>query len=147
MGRESGGLSPVEVPKSWEVAGAGLGFLGAGRIHCGNRESVVFSFRVHPRFLRNLQPGDLGCGGWETRLPRHQGELLFPAGQAGTCQRGRDGEDEEGNPPKSSSVRIFILVSLPPPPRVRLEAQVPSQYFNYNSGVVGENAPKQRAVT
>lgn len=132
-----------EVSKSWEVAGAGLGFLRAGRIHCGNHESVVFSFRVHPHFLRNLQPGDLGCGGWEMRLPCHQGELLFPAGQAGTCQRERDGEDEEGNPPKLSSLRIFIRVSFP---RVRLEAQVPSQYFDYNSGVVGENAPKQKSV-
>lgn len=105
-----------EVSKSWEVAGAGLGFLRAGRIHCGNHESVVFSFRVHPHFLRNLQPGDLGCGGWEMRLPCHQGELLFPAGQAGTCQRERDGEDEEGNPPKLSSLRIFIRVSFPPRP-------------------------------
>lgn len=57
------GVSESLSPRAGKWQRAGLGFLRASRIHCGNHKSTVFSFRVHPGFLRNLQPGDLGWGG------------------------------------------------------------------------------------
>lgn len=121
------GMSPRA--GKWQRAGFGFPRAGRGLLWC----LLVSSLSLFPEKSATRRSGTWrGCPATKESCCSRLGRL------APACGKGM------GTHPNRAPCGFSYPCLLPPP--IRSEAQVPSQYFDYNSGVGGENAPKQKSV-